>query len=139
VSVSEVVAKLVIDGQLPGLNDYVDACRSYAYAGARMKTKTENIIGWEIKRQKLMPVYSAVSVHFHWFEPNRRRDMDNIAFAKKFILDALQANGILQGDGWRQIRGLSDAFSVDKNRPRVEVTVTREEDEIRGFQEKLIG
>ncbi len=135
----EEIARLTIVGKLPGLNDYIDACRTHAYAGAKMKERQEEIIGWEIKRQKLQPIFAVVTVHFHWVEQSRRRDMDNIAFAKKFILDALQSTGILKGDGWRQIRGLSDTFSVDKDRPRIEVTITREADEIRGYQEKLIG
>lgn len=135
----EVVARLVIPGKLPSLNEYIDACNTHYHAGAKMKRDSQEAIGWEVKRQKLQPIYAAVTVHFHWVEARRQRDMDNIAFAKKFILDALQQMRILQGDGWKQIRGLSDTFSVDKHNPRIEVTITKAADECRGQQQKLIG
>lgn len=39
-------------------------------------------------------------------------DIDNIASAKKFILDALQECGILEGDGQKQLVGFSDRFVI---------------------------
>ena len=50
-----------------------------------------------------------------------RRDKDNIAFAKKFIQDALVKEKVLENDGWAQIDSWTDAFAVDAQRPRVEV------------------
>lgn len=47
--------------------------------------------------------------------------MDNIAFAKKFILDALVKKGVLKDDGWKWVKGFTDEFFVDKKNPRVEV------------------
>ncbi|WP_049917244.1 hypothetical protein [uncultured Megasphaera sp.] len=67
-------------------------------------------------------------IKFHWVEKNKRRDKDNIAFAKKFILDALQEMGILQNDGWSEILGFSDTFDVDKDNPRIEVSLLSEEE-----------
>ena len=67
-------------------------------------------------------------IKFHWVEKKTRRDKDNIAFAKKFILDALQEMGILQNDGWSEILGFSDTFDVDKDNPRIEVSLLSEEE-----------
>ena len=44
------------------------------------------------------------------------RDRDNIAFAKKFINDALVACGVLPNDGWRNIHTMFDMFDVDATR-----------------------
>lgn len=66
------------------------------------------------------PVY----IDFRWYEENTRRDKDNIAFAKKFILDALVELGILQGDGWKWMTGFSDSFFIDKDNPRIEIEIT---------------
>lgn len=59
---------------------------------------------------------------FNFYEPNRRRDPDNISsYGRKAILDAFVEYGVLEGDGWKHIAGLADSFAVDKNRPRIEV------------------
>ena len=65
------------------------------------------------------PVY----ITYKWYEPNKKRDLDNIAFAKKFVQDALVTNGILENDGWANIVGFCDEFYVDKENPRVEVEI----------------
>jgi Holliday junction resolvase RusA-like endonuclease len=114
---------IIIPGRLPGLNEYTKACRSNRYAGAKMKERAENIIQLEIKRQIKVKHIGPVTLNFNWYEPNKRRDYDNIAFAKKFILDSLQACETLQGDGWKYIRGFSDKFYVDKKNPRIEVEI----------------
>lgn len=62
-------------------------------------------------------------IHYHWYEQNRRRDKDNIAFAHKFIQDAFVEIGLLEGDGWAYIAGFTDDFSVDSKRPRIEVSI----------------
>lgn len=116
--------KLIIPGQLPGLNEYINAERSSKYQGAAMKRQAEHTIIMCIKQQ-LRGVRFDRPVHmtYRWIEPNMRRDCDNIAFAKKFIQDALVKAGVLENDGWAQIAGFADLFEVDKSRPRVEVEI----------------
>ena len=48
---------------------------------------------------------------------------DNIASAKKFVIDGLVEADILADDGWRQVSGFSDTFEIDKVNPRVEVEI----------------
>ena len=115
--------RLVIPGRLPGLNEYTKACRANRQAGAALKRHAEEVIMWEIKRQLRGKTFERVSIAFRWFEPNKKRDLDNICFAKKFVLDSLQKSGVLVNDGWGQIAGLSDAFAVDKENPRVVVEI----------------
>ena len=62
-------------------------------------------------------------IHYLWIEPSRRRDKDNVAFAKKFIQDALVEGGVLRNDGWAEIEHFTDDFAVDPKNPRVEVTI----------------
>ena len=84
--------KLTIPGLLPGLNEYVDAERGAKgkYKAAAMKKQAENVIGYMIKTQlRGVRFTRPVVIHYTWIEPNRRRDKDNIAFAKKFIQDSL--------------------------------------------------
>lgn len=115
---------LVINGQLDGLNEYTRACRRNRYAGAKMKSDNEKLVGLYIGMQmKDLHFPGKVTLNFKWFEPNRRRDVDNIAFAKKFILDALVKSGVIEADGQKYVTGFTDEFFVDKEFPRIEVTI----------------
>ena len=112
-------AGMVIEGRFPSLNDYVDAERLNRYRGAAMKrTQTERVQAAAIA-QGLPRFAGPVAVRFLWVEPNRRRDLDNVAFAKKFVLDGLVAAGVLEGDGQRHVVALQDCFEVDPANPRV--------------------
>lgn len=46
-----------------------------------------------------------------------------MAFAKKFVQDALVQCGVLKDDGWKYVVGFSDRFEVDKENPRIEVLI----------------
>lgn len=115
--------KITIPARLPSLNDYVLACRSNKFDGAHMKRDTEDIcipfIRIALRNKKL----DRIGLTFRWLEKNRKRDKDNICFAKKFILDGMQKAGILQNDGWKQIEYFKDEFDVDKDNPRVEILI----------------
>lgn len=115
---------LTIKGLLPNLNDYTKACRTNKYAGAKMKLNAEQLITFYIKQQIRHIAYkNKVKLTFRWYEANKKRDLDNVCFAKKFILDALVSNGTIIADGWRGVVGFTDEFYVDKDNPRIEVDI----------------
>lgn len=100
-------------GRLPGLNEYTLANRSNQYAGATMKRKAENLVIWSIRRDlKDTKITSPVSIDFRWVEPNRKRDLDNICFAKKFILDGMVKSGLIANDNWAHVTGFTDKFEI---------------------------
>lgn len=116
--------KLVIPGTLPGLNQYIDACNESRYKANVMKRKAETTIMWAAKSQlRGVRFNRPVIMRYTWYEPNKKRDKDNIAFAKKFVQDALVRVGVLKNDGWAHIEDFSDKFFVDSKRPRVEVEI----------------
>ena len=98
--------------KLPSLNDYVRVNRTNKYQAAKMKRDIEDGISWFINR--LPRFEKPVTIHFHWVEGTKRRDYDNIAFAKKFILDALVKRGKLKDDNRKCVTGFSDSFSYGK-------------------------
>lgn len=115
---------LTIPGRLPNLNDYIAAERRNKQVAAKMKRETQEYIGWYIKRDlRGVKFSSPVVLSFTWYEKDRRRDKDNIAFAHKFILDALVQQNVLRDDGWEHIQGFNDDFQVDKNKARIEVRI----------------
>lgn len=104
----------IIQAKLPSLNEYVDKCRGNKYGAAKYKREIEEVIGWEIRRAvskgTLKPTDKPCIVHFIWYEKTAKRDCDNIASAKKFILDALQKQRIIKNDNQRYIKGFTDRF-----------------------------
>lgn len=118
-------AKLVILGRLPGLNEYIAAERSNRHAAAQMKREAQQGVEWAVRAQ-LRGVHftQPVWMHYRWFEPDRRRDKDNVsAFGRKVIQDALVSAKVLKNDNWACIDGFSDEFCVDRKRPRIEVEI----------------
>ena len=108
----------VIQGRLPTLNEYINANRTplknhKGTMGALMKKDADNVCALFIKASNLKAVTSPQFIEFEWHF-NTRHDLDNIAFAKKFILDALQECKILQNDNQKYVVGFSDRFIKDK-------------------------
>lgn len=100
--------KIEINMKLPSLNEYVDVCRTNKYKASRFKRHLEDDIGMFIGR--LPEFENPVRIHFHWIEGNKRRDLDNVAFAKKFILDALVKAGKLKDDNRKCVTAFTDTF-----------------------------
>lgn len=118
--------KIVILGELPDLNQYTNANRSSKFGGGTLKKASTELVEWECKRQlkygyKVIP--EPVFVEFHWYCKNRKKDKDNVAFAKKFILDGLQKAKVILQDNWKAIIGFSDTFEVDAEDPRIEIII----------------
>lgn len=115
---------LWIDGQMPGLNDIIDANRDHYSKGANLKRRWDEVVGWALQKCKIRPVDQA-RFDFIWREKSKRRNPDNIAAAKKFIFDAMVKNKILPNDGWSQILGWNDEFEVS-TKPGVLVKIYSE-------------
>ena len=115
---------LVIQGRLDGLNEYTRACRTNKFAGAEMKKKNERIVSADIMQQlKDVHFDGVVRLSFRWYEKDKRRDLDNIAMSKKFLLDALVSNEVIKTDSWQGVIGFTDEFFIDKTNPRIEVDI----------------
>lgn len=111
--------EFTIKQKLPSLNDVIAINRTNRFQGAKFKREIEEAIGWSIRsaltRKTLYKPKGAVVVRFTWTEPNRRRDCDNIASAKKFILDALVKMRVLENDTQKYVVGFYDVFEIGKD------------------------
>lgn len=118
--------KFIIPCQLWGLNEHLNACKSKygQHLSSKYKRETEEFIGWCIKKDLgNWKAKTIVYIKYRWIEPNKKRDLSNIAFGKKYIEDALVKSGVLKNDGWKDILGFEDSFAVDKDNPRIEVEI----------------
>lgn len=117
--------RLAIPGTLPNLNDYIAAERTNRHKGAKMKADSGNIVAAAIRQcLRGVRIEKMVYMEYTWYEPNKRRDKDNVSsFGRKVIQDSLVDAGILKDDGWKHVVGFSDRFEVDKDNPRIEVLI----------------
>ena len=117
--------KLIIYGRLPGLNEYIDAERQHRQKAAKLKREAESLVLWSAKAcLRGWRASGPVVMRYTWYEPDRRRDKDNVSgYGRKVIQDALVKGGYLRNDGWADIAGFADAFALDKKRPRIEVEI----------------
>jgi Holliday junction resolvase RusA-like endonuclease len=117
------LAKFTIEGQLAGANEAFGAANRNRYVGARIKRAETKRCAMAAIAARLSKIENPVRLRFHWVEPHKRRDLDNIRYAAKYILDGMREARVLPNDGWSWVVGMSDSWAVDKVRPRIEVTV----------------
>lgn len=99
--------------KLPTLNEYINVERGNKYAAGKLKKNTEIRLCLIIKNQlKGVRIDKPVKMRYLWSASNKKKDKDNIAFAKKFIQDALVKSGVLKNDGWNNIDSFEDLFEV---------------------------
>lgn len=118
-----VVYTIVIKGELTDLNKFIETERKNRYEGARMKKENTEYVMWKTKGLEKINHYP-LHVHITWTTRNLKIDPDNVAFAKKFILDGLKNNGIIKDDSRKFISGFSDSFEVDQTDPRIKIQLT---------------
>lgn len=115
-----------ISGRLPGLNEMIDAAkkgRGMCNAYAREKKQITGAIA-ELLQPLNLPRFKRCRIGFRWVEPDRRRDIDNISAGKKYILDALVWQGVIDNDDWKHVKGfLPEEFDCDKINPGVWVRI----------------
>jgi hypothetical protein len=117
---------IVLPYKFPDLNDYQRACRAHWSKGHAMKKEWTETVIREALAAKLKPMEKA-HISITWIEKDERRDPDNIIFAKKFLFDGLVKAGVLSGDRWKNIDGITEDW---KTGARYEVIVVLEERQV---------
>ncbi len=101
-----------INMKLPSLNDYIRVCRCNKFQAAKFKADIEREIGYYLTK---MPKWdNPIKIHFTWIEGDKKRDLDNICFAKKFILDAMVKSQKLKDDNRKCVTAFTDSFEYGK-------------------------
>lgn len=107
--------KFEIDKRLIGYNQYSNIERRNRYEANNIKQKEQAYIIWCIREQLgNIRIDKPVKGKFIWIEENRKRDLDNVCFAKKFILDSLVQSGVLKDDNRKIVTGFIDEFEYAK-------------------------
>ena len=117
-----------ISGSLAGANEYINACRINRYMANKVKIENQARIRKGIEKailgRSLTKVYKyPCKLKIAWYEPNRRRDVDNVVFGVKFILDELVACGIIPNDSQKYVNQILNSVYCDPESPRIEVRI----------------
>lgn len=104
--------KAICDIKFISFNEYINLCRRNKFEAAKYKSDIENEI---IRYIWHLPEFDKVKIKFTWVEDSRRRDLDNICYAKKFILDALVKAGKIPTDGQKHVKGFTDDFRTGES------------------------
>ena len=113
--------RFAIPGRLPGYNELMRG-----HWARRQQTKNDAMtrVQTYAKIYGIRPVDGLVEVSIACFEPNAKRDADNVTSgAAKIVLDALKNMGIIKGDGQKYVRYAPRLVTVDRANPRVEVEI----------------
>ncbi len=119
-----------IKGRLPSVNELIrwdrivgrNGPRKY-YGSVKRRQAVYHVFAY-IKKSAILKFKGPVDISIVWFEPNAKRDYDNIASGIKFILDALVKTETIGGDSRKWIPlPVYHHFAVDREDPRIEVTI----------------
>ena len=107
--------------EYPSQNKYINQERiklrgkRHGTMGSIMRKKLIDETYWLLKSGKNKPIKTPCKLRFTWYMKDRKKDVDNIAYAKKFILDAMVNANIIPNDTFRYIKGFIDDFKVIDN------------------------
>ena len=118
---------ITIPGTFPNLNRIIDVAKQHRAAYAELKRTYTYAVAITAKDQRTPVQNYPCSIHIDWYCKDRRTDPANIAAGKKMIINGLVAAGIIEGNSWAQIHGLSDNFFIDAEHPRVVVSIHEKE------------
>ena len=114
--------ELEIPGELPTRNEEISASKQHWGAEGKLKRDSLEQIGWS--GVKKLPEMEAIRLRCIFFREDRRTDPDNIISAVKYIIDGLQEYGVIDNDGWKQIKGPMELdWRKDKENPRTIVRI----------------
>lgn len=104
-----------IHRRLPSLNDYIHKINRNRYAGNSFKRDIEVSICWEIKTQlKGIKIDKPVILNITWIEENKRRDVDNVYSAIKYIQDALVKMQVIKNDNSKNVVDVTHKIRYEK-------------------------
>lgn len=109
--------------RLPGMNDIIDAAkhgkgRYQPYS--EMKNYYQSILNRYFNK---LPKFDTVAITIDWYEPNKRRDVDNITAGTKFLMDSLVKCEVIKDDSQKYVKAIHHNIFTDKNNPKIVINI----------------
>lgn len=109
----------------PGWNDRISASARHPLQGAKMEKDFVMICSNAIRKNlKRLKIENPVKITYVFYEPDKKRDLGNIAFIDKPFEDALQLTNVLPNDNQNYVKELHFVLGdTDKINPRIEILI----------------
>lgn len=102
-------------GRWTDANSYIRAERANKRKAATIK-RDETVAAYLLALSAKQPVTAfPIALHFTWHAKDRRRDLDNMAFAAKAIIDGMVQAGVFPNDTPKYITRIIHDFVIDPN------------------------
>jgi Holliday junction resolvase RusA-like endonuclease len=105
------------------LNEIISASKRHHMQYSNLKGVYTNLVCRHAQEQGT-PKFERINAVITWYCKDRRKDPDNIRSGEKFLWDGLVKAGVLKNDGWSEIGNVTHQFEVDKDNPRIVVSLT---------------
>ena len=101
---------IYIEHKFTALNEYTNSSRANKYlSGAIKKRETEIARLHFINTPKIA---TPCRIKFTWIMKNKRMDLDNRSFSRKFILDGMVKANVIPDDSLKYVIGFVDEFEI---------------------------
>ena len=114
-------AELTIPGELPSMNEIIEAAKRHRMAYSNMKEEYTELVRLNCLRCHRFD--NPVSVSVTWYTKDERKDPDNVIAGQKFIFDGLVKAHVIPNDTRRFVREIRHRFETDRENPRVEIEI----------------
>ncbi len=109
------------------LNEFIALTNKASYGNGKnynpankVKRDTTNFVYYAMLNKP--KIQTPCKIKFTWLVKNKQRDLDNISFAKKYILDGLVKAKLIPNDNLTHITGFTDEYEIhDKVGVRIEI------------------
>lgn len=125
-SLAENMPHFTIEGTLPSLNEYLSEVGRNPRLGNSLKRDYVRsiILYLRLSEYRHYQAENPVIIHYVFYEPNMKRDHDNVAScASKFIQDALRDIEVIKDDSWKYVLNFTHDFYLDRENPRIDVYI----------------
>ena len=95
--------------RLTSLNEYINAERTNKYKAAKIKKEMTNICSLYCRNIKAID--KPFIMECEW--GIGKHDPDNVAYAKKYVLDGLMKADKIRNDNYKYVKGFKDTFNKD--------------------------
>jgi hypothetical protein len=107
---------------MPTMSDIISESKKHYACYSKMKKKFTNMVWAFAVMSKVRKAELPIVVHIMWHEKKgSRRDPDNVAAAKKFILDGIVKAGVIPNDSHKWICKTVDMYKYNQDKYLVEV------------------
>ena len=101
---------IYIQYKFTALNEYTNVSRGNKYKSSSIKKRETEIARLHFLNSP--PIKTPCRIKFTWIMTNKRMDLDNRSFSRKFILDGMVKANVIPDDSLKYVIGFQDEYEL---------------------------